>query len=487
MFAVTGATGHLGNNLVRILVSRGYAVRALVLPGDSLRPLEGLEVEIVEADVRDLTSLERAFRGAEGVFHLASVISLAPGDEPLLEAVNVGGTANVVEACRRAGVRRLVYVSSIHALREPAEGGTVDETCFAGPADLPDAYSRTKARATELVLGASGEGLECVVVAPTGLLGPYDYAPSLMGRAILDVARGKFAVTFDGGYDFADARDVAEGIVAAWLRGRPGQLYLLPGEWVSVPFLVNTVCRLAGRPLPRVHLPYSFMMGVVGLVEAVGYRWINRQALKILATRAVISSEKARSELGYRSRPVAESLEDTLAWFEAQGWLRGVRARAVARQAGSAGGFEALVMTANRVIEAGQACLNLKLRGSRLTGAEANVLMFLYTHGEGVIQEDIVTGMELTRPAISRTLRELERKGYVHRYPAERDRRSRQVFLTDRAFEEKARVEEAYRQIVAAATEGIPEEKAGEFLGYLRRVAENLDAYRKELKMDKAG
>jgi DNA-binding MarR family transcriptional regulator len=95
--------------------------------------------------------------------------------------------------------------------------------------------------------------------------------------------------------------------------------------------------------------------------------------------------------------------------------------------------------------------------------------------------------MELTRPAISRTLRGLERKGYVRRYPAERDRRSRQVFLTDKALQEKARVEEAYRQIVAAATEGIPEEKASEFLGYLRRVAENLDAYRKDLKIDKAG
>lgn len=486
MLVVTGATGHLGNNLVRLLVSEGQRVRALVLPGDDLRSIEEIDVEVVEGDVRDRPSLERAFHGAEAVFHLASVVSLNPEDESLLEAVNVEGTRNVVEVCRKVGVPRLVYVGSIHALPELPPGKVLDEGCFRGPGGLPDPYSRTKARATQLVLEAAEKGLETVAVMPTGIIGPHDYGPSLMGRAILDIARGRFSVTFDGGYDFADVRDVAQGIISAWRLGRSGELYVLSGEWVSVRFLVEAVCRLVGRPTPRVHLPHSLIAGAAWLAEALGYRWVDPRALRILGSKVAVSSAKAKEELGYRCRPAWETLRDTVAWFEEQGWLTVTRlpkARTEDRLASSgAPEWVTLVTLANQVIEAGQAALNAKLRDQGISSAEANVLMFLYTRGDAVIQEEIVSGVEVSKTAVSRVLARLERKGYIRRARHETDRRSRLVFLTEKARREKEKIEDAYREIVEAALAGIPEEKVGGFLGYLRRVAENLKARCEKLR-----
>ena len=211
MIVVTGATGHLGNNLVRALVRRNHRVRCLVLPGESLVPLGGLDVEIVEGDVRDIECLYQAFDGADTVFHLASIISLLPGRTKLLEEVNVKGAKNVAQACLKTGVRRLVYTSSIHALVEPPIGQVIDETMPCDPDRISVEYSKSKARATLEVMDVISQGLDGVIVMPTGVIGPYDFKPSATGQMLLDYASGKIPVRIEGGYDFVDVRDVAEG------------------------------------------------------------------------------------------------------------------------------------------------------------------------------------------------------------------------------------------------------------------------------------
>ncbi|RJQ09593.1 MAG: NAD-dependent epimerase/dehydratase family protein, partial [Bacillota bacterium] len=255
MIAITGATGHLGNNLVRALAGQGRDVRCLVLQRDSLRPLEGLDVEVVHGDVRDRDALARAFRGADVVFHLASVIAITSGQARLLDAVNARGTRNVVETCLECGVRRLVYTSSVHALVEPPRGRAIDEDMPFDPDRIRFAYGKSKARGTLAVLDGVRRGLDAVILSPTGIIGPYDFAPSEMGRLFIAYARGQVRAYVDGGYDFVDVRDVALGHIAASEKGRSGHAYVLSGERVTVKALLETLAGLTGIPAPRRRIP----------------------------------------------------------------------------------------------------------------------------------------------------------------------------------------------------------------------------------------
>ncbi|HEY3315032.1 MAG TPA: NAD-dependent epimerase/dehydratase family protein, partial [Bacillota bacterium] len=255
MNVVTGATGHIGNTLVRALLSRDAKVRCLVLPSEGREPLAGLDIETAMGDVRDSGSLEAAFAGADVVYHLASVITLSPRQGRLLKAVNVGGAANVVEACRRTGVRRLVYVSSIHAIAEPPQGTVIDETMPIDPSRIHMAYGKSKAEATRIVLRAAGQGLDAVVVCPTGVIGPYDFRLSEMGRLFLTFAKRRLPAFVDGAYDFVDVRDVAEGLIAAADKGRTGEVYILSGELVTVRRLMGLLGGVTGTRAPRFLAP----------------------------------------------------------------------------------------------------------------------------------------------------------------------------------------------------------------------------------------
>lgn len=321
MIVVTGAPGHLGNNLVRALLKRNFRVRCMVLAGESLVSLEGLDVEIAEGDVRNIDSLYRAFDGADVVYHLASVISLLPGRSRLLDDVNVRGARNVAEACLKTGVRRLVYASSIHALAEPPHGHVVDESCPCDPSRIAMAYSRSKARGTLEIMEVMQKGLDAVVVLPTGMIGPYDFKPSETGRMIVDYVAGRIPARVEGGYDFVDVRDVAEGHILAAENGKPGEKYILSGEWISLDDIMKEISLATNVPFPRWRVPvglasamalvftsYSMMTGAKVL--------LNQDSISTLRSNSQISSEKARRELGYSCRPVRESIRDTVRWFQ---------------------------------------------------------------------------------------------------------------------------------------------------------------------------
>ncbi len=324
---VTGATGHLGNNLVRALLERGQRVRAFVLPGDDLRPLAGLDVEIIYGDVRDPDALLQAFRGTELVYHLAGLISIVPGKADLLHQVNVVGTHNVVMACLRSGVRRLVHTASIHALVEPPHGETIDESRPFDPEHVHTDYGRSKAQAALEVLAGVGAGLDAVIVCPSGIIGPYDFQPSRTGQLFLDVARQRMPVFVHGAYDFVDVRDVALGQIAAGERGQKGQWYILSGEKVTVGQLMRCLEKATGIRTPRLGLPTGLARCVARL--AGHYARLTRsrplittESVDILESNCCISHEKASRELGYDPRPVQETVTDTIHWFKESGILR---------------------------------------------------------------------------------------------------------------------------------------------------------------------
>lgn len=323
--AITGPTGHVGAVLVRELLASGNQVRALVY--EETPALDGLEVEKVSGNVLDAGSLEAAFEGAEWVFHLAAVIVIDKDPKGLAQRVNVGGTRNVVEACLKCGVRRLVHFSSIHALSaEPVEA-PVDETRPLCDSPNAPAYDRSKADAERAVLQAVNErGLDSVIVNPTGIVGPMDFARSHMGRMLLDMYHRRIPALVDGGFNWVDVRDVARGAAAAAAKGRCGERYLLGGNYHSVRSVGDIVAQVTGVSRPRVVLPMQLarcLLPLAAMAAAVQKKPtpFTSASLYALRNHQEVNCGKAARELGYVARPFEESMEDTFAWYSEQGWL----------------------------------------------------------------------------------------------------------------------------------------------------------------------
>jgi dihydroflavonol-4-reductase len=325
---ITGASGHIGANLVRALIKKQRATRCLVHV--NTKAIDGLAVEIVHGDVRDLDSLRRACEGVDTVYHLAANISIKMNDWKQLEETNVNGTRNMVEACLRSGVRRLVYFSSIHAFERHPKSEPVDESrALAGEYECPP-YDRSKAGATKEVRKGLERGLDAVVVHPTAVIGPYDFQPSYLGEAILMIARGKLPAMVEGGYDWVDARDVAQGAIDAAEKAPAGAAYLLGNKWLSMCDMAKTVGEFAGVSVGKFVCPT--WLAQAGAVVFEGYGKISgkqplytRMSMKALQDNKNISHERASRELGYQPRPFRDTIRDTIQWFRENGKLEAVR------------------------------------------------------------------------------------------------------------------------------------------------------------------
>ncbi len=332
MNLVTGATGHIGNVLVRELVARGKTVRAMVMPGEDRASLEGLPVEIVEADILDRQALDRVMQGVSVVYHLAGVISILPGKDDIVRKINILGTQNVLQAARAAGVRRLLYTSSIHALSRTDHRGYIDENVPFDPNNPLGEYDRSKAEASLEVMRAVRDGLEAVVVCPTGVVGPYDYRGSEMGLLFVDWMEDKPNVLIDGAFDFVDVRDVAAGMILAAEKGVPGDLYILSGEQISLVTMMKIVKALLRLPVRLVKIPLPLARLFAHL--ALWYYKITRTkprftpySVETVADSTPVSREKARLQLGYNPRSLAVTIADTVEWWKNHRALASVKLR----------------------------------------------------------------------------------------------------------------------------------------------------------------
>ncbi len=328
--AITGAAGHLGAALARTLLERGSSVRALV--HRDARGLQGLPVERVDGDLASVESLCRAFAGADLVFHAAARISISRARSRELFATNAGGTRNVIAACRAAGVRRLVHFSSIEALAPFPLSSPIDEQrpLVDSPARLP--YSASKAEGERLVRAAASEGLDAIILNPTAIVGPFDYKPSLLGKALIAIVRGAIPALVDGGFDWVDVRDVAEGAVRAAETAPSGARYLLGGRWASLVELAALACEATGarppgfivpRALARAWAPVSTAFSrIAGRVPL-----FTSYTLETLHGNPRVSHALAERDLGYRPRDLGQTIRDTCRWFAENGFLDGVEVR----------------------------------------------------------------------------------------------------------------------------------------------------------------
>jgi dihydroflavonol-4-reductase len=328
---VTGASGLVGANLVRALLGQGREVRAII--HSDRRALAGLDVETIRADVRDLTTLERAMAGVEVVYHLVGAISLAMDSGPEMEAVNVLGTRNVVSACMNLGIQRLVHFSSIHALCQEPLDQPVDETrplidalCSETSLSQIPPYDRSKARGEHEVHAGIARGLDAVILQPTAMLGPFDFRPSHQGQALVQLAQGRLPALVRGGFDWVDVRDVVAGALCAERVAPPGRSYLLSGHWHTVREVAELAASVTGRSAPLVSLPLGLAEAFAPLMVLLGrfngnHPIYTRVTLRALRSNRQVSHARAASELGYTVRPLVETVRDTLTWFQENGYM----------------------------------------------------------------------------------------------------------------------------------------------------------------------
>lgn len=318
---MTGATGHVGYALLLELIKDGQKPTILIRKDISI--FDGLECEKVIGDVTDPDSLVKAFEGADVVYHSAGIIELKPGNEDLVYNVNVTGTKNVVEACKKCGVKKLVYMSSVDTYPPLPNGEMMTELSHYDPDILEGTYAKTKAEATQFVIDANGtDGLETVIIQPSACIGPYDFKVSSIGEMVRMIIKGNFPVTLTfGKYNFVDVRDVAQAAVAASKKGRPGECYLICGDAITVAEFIEITVKALGKKVPKIKL-HKWLADLSAPIMEVYYKvtdttpLFTRYSIRKLVSNCNFSNAKARAELDYNPMTVEKSIKDMADWIK---------------------------------------------------------------------------------------------------------------------------------------------------------------------------
>lgn len=318
---VTGATGHLGANLVRALLARGEKVRVFVRPHTPQTAVDGLDVERAPGDLRNRASIRAALDGIEKIYHTAAFVSIRDGDRQELFDVNVLGTRKLMQEARRAGVRRVVHTSSFGAVGINPHGAS-DESWSVSPFELASDYERTKAVSEHDVLQEALRGLDVSIVNPAAIVGPWDFRPSLVGRTILDFAHGRMPAYVPGAFDFVPSQDVVQGLLLAMEHGARGERYLVTGEYHSLKQILTWLHELTGAPMPRLAIPPRFMQQVARIKDPIEKRFFpakaprfNYHSIRLLNSGKRGDSSRIQRELGLQPTSTRQAFADAVDWF----------------------------------------------------------------------------------------------------------------------------------------------------------------------------
>ncbi len=329
---ITGASGFVGSAVLRQLIQADHTVLALVRPNSDRRNLDGLPVEIVTGDLTEPDSFAPALAGCDNLFHVAADYRLWVTRPDEMYETNVTGTRNLMLAAARAGVNRVVYTSSVATLGLNSDGSPADEATPVTIDDMIGHYKRSKFLAeAEVKRFAHEEGLPVVIVNPSAPVGPRDIRPTPTGRVIVDAASGQLPVYVDTGLNVVHVDDVAVGHLLASELGTIGRRYVLGGQNLSLKEILSYIASITHRPPPRVRLPHNLILPIAYLIEGWSRVTGNAEPLitvdgvRMAKKRMFFSSERARRELGYNSRPAEEALRDAVEWFQQHGYLRKTR------------------------------------------------------------------------------------------------------------------------------------------------------------------
>jgi dihydroflavonol-4-reductase len=334
---ITGASGFIGSAVARAVHARGAEVVAVVEPGADDRNLAGIRTERAVADIRDIAAVRAACKGARFVFHLAAIYRFWARDPRIFYDVNVGGTLNVLDAVQATGCERLVFTSTVGVLGLGAtkQGKPADETCCTDISHLYGHYKRTKFVAEHEVLRAAAGGLDACIVLPTFPLGPGDRGPTPTGKLVLDFLNGKMPGFVDTAMNVTHVDDLALGHLAALERGSRGRSYILGGENLSMREILQTLAKCTGLPLPRLEVPRGLALAAGVASDLIEGRLLRREprvpleGARMSTTRMIFSDERARTEIGYTSRPARDAIAESARWFTDNGYVTAGRRAAI--------------------------------------------------------------------------------------------------------------------------------------------------------------
>lgn len=330
IYLVTGAAGFLGSTICRQLVEKGEKVRGFVLPNDPAAKYLPKEVEIVYGDLCDRDSVEKFFTVADGTeticLHIASIVTVEPEFNQKVVDVNVGGTDNIINAVlAHPECKKMVYCSSTGAIPEIPKGTPIKEVNQFHPEKLIDCYSQTKAQATQNVLDACKErGLKACVVHPSGILGPEDFSISETTGTLIKIIQGDMPAGIDGSFNLSDVRDLANGTILAAEKGRIGECYILANAEITFKEFCKIIVAESGCKPIKFFLPIKLAYTFGKLAEWNAKRSGTKALMTTfsvynLARNNTFDYSKAKNELGYTTRPCAETVKDEVAWLKKEG------------------------------------------------------------------------------------------------------------------------------------------------------------------------
>ncbi|HEY4847551.1 MAG TPA: hopanoid-associated sugar epimerase [Methylocella sp.] len=325
---VTGASGFVGSAVAHVLIRSGYRVRALLRPTSKRTNLAGLDVEIVEGDMRDAASVARAMAGARFLFHVAADYRLFARNPQEIMWNNREGTRLLMQTALAAEVERIVYTSSAATIARAADGDQADETMRLNESCAIGAYKQSKVAAEQVVeMMIARDDLPAIIVHPTAPIGPRDQKPTPTGRIIVEAASGRIPGFVDTGLNLVHVDDVACGHLAALRRGKRGEHYILGGQNVMLAEFLGQIAIMCGRRPPKLRVPRPLLYPFAFAAEAMAHvtqrePFLTIDGLRMSKHRMFFSSAKAERDLGYKARPYLEALKEALAWFRGNGQLR---------------------------------------------------------------------------------------------------------------------------------------------------------------------
>ena len=322
LFIITGANGHVGRTILRLLKKTSYEVRGLILPTDDCQ--NSINIRYIKGDVLNKKSLRPLFENIQDravyVIHAAGIVDISEIVSPSVYNVNVNGTKNILSLCEEYKVKRLVYVSSVHALPVKDDYSVISETKNISPETVTGGYAKTKAEATQAVLKAAEQGLDAVVVHPSGIIGPYGGEDNYLIQMITDYLQGNIPACVKGGYDFVDVRDVASGCLLAAQKGKSGECYILSNRHYEIQDIFGMIRHIAGGrkllilPMPLAKAAAPFLCRYTSYKKKRPLYTI--YSLYTLQVNDRFSHDKATSELGYKPRDLYETIKDTVRWYK---------------------------------------------------------------------------------------------------------------------------------------------------------------------------
>ncbi len=324
---VTGATGFIGFHVAKLLTEKGSQVSSLVREGSDTSALKAMGIELVRGDVRDFSSICKALKGCQQLYHLAADYRIWVHDPKTMYEINVQGTKNVMQAALTTGIEKIVYTSTVGVLAACSNGKPSNEETPVSIKDMVGHYKKSKFIAEKEVYGFIENGLPVVIVNPTTPIGSMDRKPTPTGKIIVDFLNSKMPAYLDTGLNFVDVEDVAAGHLLAAQYGRVGQRYILGNKNISLGNFFEYLANVTGQKPPKVRLPYLPVLLAAYVDEALSritdrYPKIPLTGVKMARKYMYFDCSKAVRELNMPQNPIEVAIEKAVIWFRYHGYVK---------------------------------------------------------------------------------------------------------------------------------------------------------------------